>query len=117
MYQLLIQYLTMTGMYQLLIQYLIITGMYLLTNIWWALMLEMFDAISSGLFMTAAVLHLGALVPSESMASFRGLLGTAYMGIGGQHFIRYLWVSINECSEFVGYFMQNNWLRLYFNIC
>lgn len=57
-------------------------GLYLLHSPEVALLLEVLDSVSSGLFFTVAVMHLSTLVPCESLASFRGMLGTAHLGIG-----------------------------------
>lgn len=65
---------------------MLLSGTHLLWGAWGALLLEALDAVGSGLFFTAAVMRLTAVVPQEALPATRGLMGTVYMGIGeGSH--------------------------------
>ncbi|CAL4061791.1 unnamed protein product [Meganyctiphanes norvegica] len=57
-------------------------GLSFLTNPWWVLPFEILEAATGGLFMTAALMYCTQLVSLSSLASFRGLIGVAYWGIG-----------------------------------
>ncbi|CAL4059938.1 unnamed protein product [Meganyctiphanes norvegica] len=67
------------GLFSLFIRTL---GLSFVTNPWWALPFQMLEAFTSGLFWTTAMMYCTQLVTLKSLASFRGLLGIAYWGIG-----------------------------------
>lgn len=57
-------------------------GLIFLTNPWWVLPFEILEAMTGGLFMTAALMYCTELVTLSSVTSFRGLIGVFYWGIG-----------------------------------
>ncbi|XP_064089330.1 major facilitator superfamily domain-containing protein 6-like [Macrobrachium nipponense] len=57
-------------------------GLSFLQDPWWVLPLEILESIANGLLFTAAILYCTVLFPTETIASFRGMLGILYLGTG-----------------------------------
>ncbi|XP_071536274.1 major facilitator superfamily domain-containing protein 6-A-like isoform X2 [Panulirus ornatus] len=57
-------------------------GYSLLMDPWWALPLEVLESVANGLLFTAAIMYCTVLFSIESIASFRGVFGVMYFGVG-----------------------------------
>ncbi|XP_066984651.1 major facilitator superfamily domain-containing protein 6-like [Macrobrachium rosenbergii] len=57
-------------------------GFSYLQDPWWVLPLEILESVANGLLFTSAIMYCTVLFPTETIASFRGVLGILYFGIG-----------------------------------